>query len=189
MPPKSKITREMLIDAAFAIARAEGAERINARSVADRLRCSTQPVLYHFTAVEDLKRAAYEKADQFHTAWLMDFAEGEEPLIGIGLQYIRFAAREPNLFRFLFQSNHFAGKTLMDLTGGPEVEPVLAVLQASAEAGREDAVEIFQMLFLFVHGYAAMLANNAMSYDENTAVRQLKQAYAGAAAAVKGEKR
>lgn len=185
MPPKSKITREQIIDAAFAIARTEGAERINARSVAARLSCSTQPVMYHFAAVEDLKRAVYEKADEFHTACLMDFSEGEDPMLGMGLRYIRFAAQEPHLFRFLFQSNHFAGKTLYELTGAPELEPVFTILQASASAGREDAVEIFHLLFLFVHGCAAMLANNAIPYEERTAIRRLKLAYAGAVAAVK----
>ena len=46
MPPKAKITREMIVDAAFAIAREAGAETINARTVAERLKCSTQPVLF-----------------------------------------------------------------------------------------------------------------------------------------------
>lgn len=47
MPPKVKITKEMIIDAAFEIARSEGAENINARTVSKKLGCSTQPVMYH----------------------------------------------------------------------------------------------------------------------------------------------
>ena len=67
MPPKAKITKEMVIDAAFDIARTEGAEQINARTVSQKLGCSTQPVMYHFAKIEDIKRAAYEKADWLHT--------------------------------------------------------------------------------------------------------------------------
>ena len=37
MPPKVKITKEMIIDAAFEIARSEGAENINARTVSKKL--------------------------------------------------------------------------------------------------------------------------------------------------------
>lgn len=33
MPPKAKITRDMVIDAAFEIARETGAENVNARTV------------------------------------------------------------------------------------------------------------------------------------------------------------
>ena len=51
MPAKVKATKEMIIDAAFAIARETGAENINARTVSERLNCSTQPVMYHFATI------------------------------------------------------------------------------------------------------------------------------------------
>lgn len=105
MPPRAKITKDMVVDAAFEIARTEGAEQINARTVSQKLGCSTQPVMYHFATIEDLKRAAYEKTDQFHTGYLMNVGEQSDGLLlGIGRNYIRFAIEEPNLFRFLFQS-------------------------------------------------------------------------------------
>ena len=56
MPAKAKVTKEMIVDAAFAIAREAGAENINARTVSERLHCSTQPVMYHFATMEELKR-------------------------------------------------------------------------------------------------------------------------------------
>lgn len=57
MPPKAKITRDMIIDVAFEIARSEGAENINARTVSGKLRCSTQPVMYHFKKIEEIKKS------------------------------------------------------------------------------------------------------------------------------------
>ena len=71
MPPKPKITREMVVDAAFEVARQTGSENINARTVSKQLNCSTQPVMYHFATIEALKKAAYEKADNYHTQYLM----------------------------------------------------------------------------------------------------------------------
>lgn len=55
VPAKAKVTKEMIIDAAFEIARTTGAENINARTVSQRLNCSTQPVMYHFSTIEELK--------------------------------------------------------------------------------------------------------------------------------------
>ena len=52
MPPKSKITREMVVDAALAIIRRGGVEGVTVRAVAEELGCSTQPVMYHFTTVD-----------------------------------------------------------------------------------------------------------------------------------------
>lgn len=40
MPPKARITREMVIEAAFELARSEGAEHINAR-------CRAEDQLFH----------------------------------------------------------------------------------------------------------------------------------------------
>ena len=67
VPPRAKITKEMIIAAAFEVARETGAENINARTVSKKLNCSTQPVMYHFATIEELKKAAYEKLDWYHT--------------------------------------------------------------------------------------------------------------------------
>ena len=72
MPAKAKVTKEMIVDAAFAIAREAGVERINARTVSERLHCSTQPVMYHFATMEALKRTVYAKADLYHSEYLMN---------------------------------------------------------------------------------------------------------------------
>ena len=42
---------------------------INARTVAKNLKCSTQPVMYQFETIEELKKAVYAKADRFHTEY------------------------------------------------------------------------------------------------------------------------
>jgi AcrR family transcriptional regulator len=55
-----------VVEAAFALAREAGAENINARTVSQKLGCSTQPILYHFETMEALKRAVYQKADRYH---------------------------------------------------------------------------------------------------------------------------
>ncbi len=87
----------------MAVARETGAENINARTVSERLNCSTQPVMYHFATIEELKRAVYEKADIYHSDYLMNIENPKKgAMLGIGMNYIRFAIEEPHLFRFLF---------------------------------------------------------------------------------------
>ena len=51
MPPKAKITKEMIIDAAFEITRESGIEAVNARTISEKLGCSTQPVMYHINSI------------------------------------------------------------------------------------------------------------------------------------------
>ncbi len=181
MPAKAKVTKEMIVDAAFAVAREAGAENINARTVSERLHCSTQPVMYHFATIEDLKRAAYAKADRYHSEYLMELKRPPNGvLLGIGLNYIRFAIEEPLLFRFLFQSDHFDGKTLLELIDAEELIPVLSAMQNALGISMEQTKEVFLTVFLFAHGYASIIANNSLKYDEEVINSHLEQAYRGA---------
>ena len=57
MPPKARITQDMILDAAFELVRAEGQEALNVRTLARRLGCSTQPILYNYPTMDALKDA------------------------------------------------------------------------------------------------------------------------------------
>lgn len=187
MPPKVKITKDMVIDAAFEVTRAEGAENVNARTVAKRLGCSTQPIMYHFAKIEDMKRAAYEKLNRFHTEYLMHVNPQEDVMLGIGLNYIRFAQKEPHLFRFLFQSGFATESNILQMVDSPELEPVLCAMQAEMELNREQTKEVFLTLAMFVHGYATLLVNNALEHDEAATAVLLERVYRGARLALEVE--
>ena len=181
MPPRAKITKDMVVDAAFAVARKTGAENINARTVSNELNCSTQPVMYHFETIETLKRAAYKKTDEYHTAYLMNIPETRENvMLGMGLNYIRFAVEEPNLFRFLFQSGFAAQHSLPEMINSEGLRPILSVMQSAMNIHIEQTKEIFITLALFVHGYASILVNNSLEYDENLIATHLERVYTGA---------
>ena len=188
MPAKAKVTKEMIVDAAFAVAREAGAENINARTVSERLHCSTQPVMYHFATIEELKRAAYAKADLYHSEYLMNLKSPQKGvMLGIGMNYIRFAIEEPHLFRFLFQSDFFSGSTLLELIDAEELAPVLLAMQGALEIGMEQTKKVFLTVFLFAHGYASIIANNSLKYEEALIRSHLEQAYRGAILAAQEE--
>ena len=188
MPAKAKVTKEMIVDAAFAIAREAGVENINARTVSERLNCSTQPVMYHFATIEELKRTVYATADSYHSEYLMKIKKTTKgAALGIGMNYIRFAIEEPHLFRFLFQSDYFSGKTLLELIDADELTPVLSAMQNKLNMNREQTKKVFLTIFLFAHGYASIIANNSMKYDEDMIKNQLDQAYRGAILAAQEE--
>lgn len=185
MPPKAKITKEMVVEAGFSVARESGWEALNARTVAKKLGCSTQPVMYHFATMESLRQAVYEKADAFHSAYLMNVS-GVDPMMEIGRNYIRFAAQEKNLFRLLFLSNGFSGSSISQLMDGEDLLPILSVLMEEAGLALMDAKAVFRTLFLMVHGYACLFACNALDYDPDTISADLELVFQGVLSAIKG---
>lgn len=188
MPPKAKITKDMIIDAAFEVARTEGAENINARTVAQKLGCSTQPVMYHFATIEDMKKAVYAKADRFHTDYLMNADKPRNGImLEIGLNYIRFAIEEPHLFRFLFQSGYAVENSLLEMIESKELLPVLSAMQRAMDMSMKQTKEAFLIIAMFAHGYASIIANNSLEYDEDIVALHLERAYRGAVLAVQEE--
>ena len=91
------------------------------------------------------------------------------------MRYIRFAEEEPQLFRFLFQSGRFSGFSLGDLIRAPEAASVLAAVSSEEGLTAEKAAACFEPLVAVVHGYASLIANNAMKYDPDAVRRALNK--------------
>ena len=70
MPPKAKISREMIVEAGLEVIRRNGHESLSVRSVAAELGCSTQPVMYHYKSVSELRADVYAAADELHTKYI-----------------------------------------------------------------------------------------------------------------------
>ena len=180
MPPKTRITKDMITDAAIEVVRTQGFESINARTVSERLHSSTQPVMYHFSTIDEMKRAAYAQADRLHSEYMMAVLPEHDPILGIGLNYIRFAVEEPQLFRFLFQSGYAEENSLLEMIDSEELVPILAAMQEGAGLSMEKTKQVFLTVALFAHGYASIIANNGLEYDEKTVAEHLERAWNGA---------
>ena len=187
MPPKTKINEEMIVSAAVEVVRQKGFENVNARTVSEQLHCSTQPVMYHFSTIENLKSAAYRSVDKQHTEYLMNAPQGQDPILAIGLNYIRFAVEEPQLFRFLFQSGYAEGNSLLDMIESEELIPIIAAMQEGCGLSEEKTKQVFITIALFAHGYASIIANNHLEFDEKQAAEHLERAWNGAMMAVREE--
>ena len=169
MPKKPTTTKENMIEGAFQLIRHKGYEAFSARNLAAFLGCSTQPIMYQFPNLAELKELAYQKADSFHSEYILS----GENLLEIGLRYVKFAADEPMLFKFLFQSGHFAGLRLEDLMSTPDAAPLLEIASNEEGLTLEEAMSYFEPLYAVVHGYASLIANNGMDYDPATIRRSL----------------
>ena len=187
MPPKTRVTEEKIIDAAIEVVRQSGVENINARTVSRQLHCSTQPVMYHFSTIENLKRAAYRQADRMHTRYLRNTPPGQDPILGIGMNYIRFAVEEPQLFRFLFQSGYAEENSLPEMVDSGELIPVLSAMREGSGLSMKKTRDLFITVALFAHGYASIIANNHLEFDEKLIAEHLERAWNGAVLAAEQE--
>ncbi len=189
MPAIAKVTKEMIINAAFEIAKEMGAENITARTVSQKLGCSTQPVLYHFKTIEDVRIAAHKKGIEFHINYVTNLSgKYERPMLEVGMRHIQVAVEQKNLFRFLFHSNYYTGISLSDWLTEENFGSIFSILKIQAKVDNRQAHSIFSQIFLVTHGIASLLASNAMVYDEAYCIKTLSNAYFGAMYLIKEEK-
>ena len=75
-----------MVEGTFQLIRHNGYEAFSARNLAAFLGCSTQPIMYQFPNLAELKELAYQKADSFHSEYilsgenLLEIASNEEGL-------------------------------------------------------------------------------------------------------------
>ena len=106
MPAAKKVTKDAIIDAAVEVLRDDGFSAINARSVAKKLGCSTQPIYFSFQNMEELKAALTERAIEMHRKRVRDslraHAGNDSRYSSYGMGFVKFAAEEKQLFRWLY---------------------------------------------------------------------------------------
>ena len=98
MSATKKITRDSIIDAAVDVLRDGGFSSINARSVAKKLGCSTQPIYLSFKNMDELKAALTERAIAMHTQRVRESLKAHEGndsrYSSYGMGFVQFAAQE-----------------------------------------------------------------------------------------------
>ena len=158
MPAVRKVSKEQIINAAVDVLRDDGFFAINARSVAKKLGCSTQPIYFSFRNMEELKAALTERAIQMHTQRVRDslrIHEGNDSRYSsYGMGFVKFAAEEKQLFRWLYLEGEQLGPYQNDVL----TSEVISVI--TEEFGYEEDVarRFHQDMVYFTYGLA-ILAN------------------------------
>lgn len=188
MPPKMKFTSEEIIAAALSLVREQGEGALNARALAGRLGCSTQPIFCNYATMEELRDAVLQAAyTYYHHALQAEMAKGRYPAYkASGMLYISFAVNEPHLFRWLFMRERSAEEKQ---SGFSELdEEVLALLAKMLGATREEAERFHFTMWMWVHGVASSVATGFLAFDEEEISACLSDVYFGLRLRFKKEK-
>lgn len=110
MPPKNIVTKEQIIDAALEQTRKGGIDSVTARNIARRLGVSTHPIFSYFDSIEALKTEVFRAARLVYKEYILRGFEEKIPFLGIGHQYMRFAAEERELYKLIFLTPGYSGK-------------------------------------------------------------------------------
>lgn len=163
MPPKVRYQQQDIVNAAFELACKHGLDSINARSVAGKIGCSTQPIFRVFENMEQLKDCVIEKAEQRFSDFIKENQNCcESPFKSLGKAYLLYAMQEPHLFHMVFMRRH--NPQSMESTPFKCREMVVQTLVEKASFSPEQAQIIHQHMWVYTYGLAALLATEQLKF-------------------------
>ena len=176
MPPKPKISRENIIQAAVDIVRNSGLSALTAKTLANRLNCSTQPVFWLFHSMDEVKNEVYSFALNRFDEFIKHKLPSVSSYKSVGLNYIRFAYEETEFFKILFMSNY---SDIDIMKSHVEMPFVLNLITEEENIYGEQAQNIYEEMWLFSHGIATMIATGTARFSRERIQDMLSDVYRG----------
>lgn len=166
MAPKYKFTKEEMVAAALHVVRESGIDALTAKALAAKLGVSTQPVFTCFHTIEEAKHEVCCAAEKVYDSYVTEGLHMPIPFLGVGMQYIRFAKEEPELYRLLFLT-----------VQGEEGSSAMKALRHSQDLVRESLMETYRInaptadryfrdMWLVVHSLATLIVTGGCPYTE-----------------------
>lgn len=166
MAPKNKFKREEMIAAALKVVRSSGIGSLTAKAIADELGTSTRPVFTCFGTMDTVKNEVRQAAEEIYNGYISAGLKEKIPFFGLGMQYIRFAKEEPELYRLLFlmQTIDGGGGAFQSMLHSQETaRPSLVKTYSITEA---EADRYFRDLWLVVHSIATLIVTGCCPYSD-----------------------
>ena len=178
MPTTLKITKNNILDAAFNIVRESGIESVSNREIAKKLNSSIRPIYYQFKNVDELKAELYSKMEKYFYNYIIENIIDDVPKYKqIGINYIKFARDEKNLFKVLFMSEFdYAPKKFIS----KEENDFNRVMKFAKNSTRlsDNKIEDFHVkMWLFTHGIATLVATKTIKFTDDEIKQLLSQEF------------
>lgn len=165
MPPKPKYTKEELVEVALELTRESGIDAVVARTLGNKLGVAPSTVFTHFESIEEIRQAVLEAARRLYNEYVEEGLRMTPPMKGFGVQYIRFAMEEHNLFSLLFMQNRDGFKMVDFIVNEGHYERVIRAAQTDFSLAREQAEFLYHNMFTYAHGIAAMSATGVCNFS------------------------
>ena len=131
--------------------------------------------------MDEVRELVIRKAKELYGQYVEEGLQAQAAFRGVGMAYIRFAMEQPKLFALLFM------RAPKDATDVSNILPVIEehyerILQSVKEAygvGEEVARKLYQHLWIYSHGIAAMLATGLCGYTPAQVEEQLTDVFRG----------
>ncbi len=175
--PKQRITKEMVVEAAFEISRRDGINQATVKTIAERLDCSVQPIYSYCKNMDGLRKDVAEKASDFVRNYIYAAIDRNDLFRSTGCAYIELAKEEPHIFQlFLFQERKNIS-SLEDLYR-TETDPTVAdMIAEKLNISFSAAKQLHLHMLIYTTGIGTIYSVTSSSISEDEIFSQQERAY------------
>ena len=173
MAPKTKFSKQQIIDTAFEIARTEGLDSITTRKVAEKMGSSVAPIYVNFKEIDELIKEVVKKVADISKQYLAEIDSGN-PFHDIGVASIRFAKEYSVLFRDLvMKPNEYLQNYDEDM--GEDLVRLMKEDEELKGFSNDELKLILLKMRIFQTGLSIMVANGLFpdNFSENQMIELL----------------
>ncbi len=192
--PKQRITKEMVVDAAFEVAKSSGMEQVLVKNIADRIGCSVQPIYSYCKNMEGLRQEVTERMNRFVRDYVAARADKDNLFRSTGQAYVCLAKEEPHLFKMFILQRRMGIASLDDLYRSQASPETAGVIADSLNIGIGQARELHLNMLIYTIGIGTIfsvttpgIAAEEIFARQETAYRAFLRQAADPAEGVQGE--
>jgi len=175
--PKQRITKEMVINAAFEISRKYGMDKATVKTIAEKLGCSVQPIYSYCKNMDSLRSDVAEKARDFVQKYVSGSIDKNDLFRSTGHAYIKIAKEEPHIFRlYLFQERKDIS-SLEDLYHTETNPAVAEMIAKSLKIPISTARQLHLSMLIYTIGIGTIFSVTSSSISEEEIFNQQELAY------------
>ena len=179
MARKTQITREIILEAAFQMLLRDGYASINITSLAREIGCSTQPIAWQFGSMDGLRGELLTYCLQFlKDRFVIEGTDVVQILETIAEEYIDIAFHYPNLYKYLYISDH-DGRKMEDLARERRFanhEKIAKMLETEYSVSSEAARRYLMDLQVYVHGIATFAVTELPTSSKGELLKMVHRA-------------
>lgn len=175
MPPKYKVSRDAILDAAYALLDGQGRSAVTSRAIAEALGISSRPIYSYYPSMDALFAALYGKAIGVMREY-MGRSYTSDAFLNSGIGYVLFALEKRNVSDYI---DHFCADAWSLSMNADVIDEVYEKISADpgyAGITRDAFAGIFENTSIYTYGLITYARAMQMELSEREITEKLYKA-------------